>query len=62
MTQRTTQAKKNKPTKVSTVEENYGVKFNVRQKNMNLATYFEQQGLPSLAKVLRKTEQHIQHS
>lgn len=50
--------RKNKPTKVSTVEENYGVTFDV-QKNMDLATYFEQQGLPSLAKVLRKTEQHI---
>jgi hypothetical protein len=52
--------KKVQPTKVSSVEEEYGVKFNVRRRNMNLGTFFEQQGLPSLAKVLKKAEQHSQ--
>jgi len=44
-------------TKISTIEKQYGVDFNVRS-DMKLSTYLDNAGTPSLSKVLEKIKKN----
>jgi hypothetical protein len=60
-TSQNAQPKKARSVTVGDVEKQYGMKVVGVRSTTTLATYLVKSGVPSLAKVLKKTERHLAH-